>query len=351
MVKFPFATHKYLPQSKRKSPKSSPPSQPPPSSSQAPPERPAQPAFTLPPVPELQAIAGVARPVTAPATAPTWPRIPLPTPAYFSAPIPISDLDPTPAPAPGPAPVTELNESQVSVPAAAVSESALGHPQNSATQLSAPTPAFHFDHALRQSSPELPAQHPIRTQATAGSQDPGSSVMPSSSSFWPQYNYMPYPPPWAYYPQQTYAFEYQYPQQAVPAAGPARQTHASNHYIYAHPRAPATPVVHHVPRQPPRQPPRQVPAPQAPRPNIWYGRTRAQIAEDNALMAARRGTGANAPHDMSPQDPGDDRQFWVVELNGSHSLHNFATIEACKKPGKWMQNPVHGNLYFVRTRS
>lgn len=66
-------------------------------------------------------------------------------------------------------------------------------------------------------------------------------------------------------------------------------------------------------------------------------------------MAARPNTGANAPHEMKPEDPGNDRLFWVVELNGTHSLHNYVTIENCKKPGKWMQNPTHGNLYFVRT--
>ena len=171
--------------------------------------------------------------------------------------------------------------------------------------------------------------------------------MPTSSSFWPQYNYVPYPPPWAYYPQQNYRFQYQYPPQNAPAAAPGRHPRSPYEFIYGHPHTPPVPVVHRVMRPPPRQ----APVPQTAGPNIWYGRTRAQIAQDNAHMAARRSTGANAPHDMTPQDPGDDRQFWVVELNGTHTLHNFATIEACKKPGKWMQNPVHGNLYFVRTRS
>lgn len=53
---------------------------------------------------------------------------------------------------------------------------------------------------------------------------------------------------------------------------------------------------------------------------------------------------------MKPRDAKDDQLFWVVELDGSHTLRQFKTIEEDLGTGKWSVDPRYGNAYFVREK-
>ena len=79
----------------------------------------------------------------------------------------------------------------------------------------------------------------------------------------------------------------------------------------------------------------------------WFGRTTAQVAEDNQITAEREGVyGRNA---FVPKDPKDDQLFWVVEPDGkSTALRTFDTIENMGWEGEWKLDDRHGNLYFQR---
>lgn len=77
----------------------------------------------------------------------------------------------------------------------------------------------------------------------------------------------------------------------------------------------------------------------------WIGRTKAQVDEDNHKTAMRNGVWK--PNELAPNKPADDQQFWVVELDGSHTLRNYAQIEELR-PGEWRKDPNFGNAYFVR---
>lgn len=77
----------------------------------------------------------------------------------------------------------------------------------------------------------------------------------------------------------------------------------------------------------------------------WVGRTKAQVDEDNHKTAMRNGVWK--PNELAPNKPADDQQFWVVELDGSYTLRNYAQIEELR-PGEWRKDPNFGNAYFVR---
>ncbi|KAF2235928.1 hypothetical protein EV356DRAFT_499154 [Viridothelium virens] len=81
----------------------------------------------------------------------------------------------------------------------------------------------------------------------------------------------------------------------------------------------------------------------------WFGRTAAQVAEDNQTTAVREGVyGRNA---FVPKDPKDDQLFWVVEPDGKTTvLRTFDTIDNMGWEGEWKLDDRHGNLYFQRKK-
>ena len=48
--------------------------------------------------------------------------------------------------------------------------------------------------------------------------------------------------------------------------------------------------------------------------NVWLGRTKEQVEEDNMKIAKKEG--AYDKRKMAPADASDDQYFWVVELDG-----------------------------------
>jgi len=80
--------------------------------------------------------------------------------------------------------------------------------------------------------------------------------------------------------------------------------------------------------------------------NLWVGRTKAQVDEDNIKVAMRENV---YKYDaMKPKDAKPDQLFWVVELDQSTTLRMYKTIDEDLGPGKWERDPRHGNAYFVR---
>ena len=56
----------------------------------------------------------------------------------------------------------------------------------------------------------------------------------------------------------------------------------------------------------------------APQPTEWKGRTKAEVDEDNMKIAAKED--AYGKRKIQPVGVKDDQMFWVVELDGSHTL-------------------------------
>ncbi|KAK8208386.1 hypothetical protein IWZ01DRAFT_542934 [Phyllosticta capitalensis] len=84
------------------------------------------------------------------------------------------------------------------------------------------------------------------------------------------------------------------------------------------------------------------------RQHIWYGRTEAEVREDNKILAER--DGANGRHEIAPRNPRPDQSFWVRDLDGTRYVRPYQFIEDNLRPGEWRLDQRYGNLYFVRTR-
>lgn len=55
-----------------------------------------------------------------------------------------------------------------------------------------------------------------------------------------------------------------------------------------------------------------------PQANIWMGRTKKQVEEDNMKIAKKQG--ANAKRKMAPMDVSDDQLFWVTGSDSEAEL-------------------------------
>jgi len=102
-------------------------------------------------------------------------------------------------------------------------------------------------------------------------------------------------------PQQAFAYptaQYTYATQPVGYPAPA-------YYTYG-----AQPIAMPPPPQQP-QPPQQ-------QGNLWVGRTKAQVDEDNMKLAATEG--AWDKRKIVPTGVGEDQMMWCVEGDGSHTL-------------------------------
>lgn len=60
----------------------------------------------------------------------------------------------------------------------------------------------------------------------------------------------------------------------------------------------------------------------APQPTEWKGRTKAEVDEDNMKIAAKED--AYGKRKIQPVGVKEDQMFWVVELDGSHTLRYVA---------------------------
>ncbi|KAI6861989.1 hypothetical protein KC343_g15694 [Hortaea werneckii] len=83
----------------------------------------------------------------------------------------------------------------------------------------------------------------------------------------------------------------------------------------------------------------------APQPTEWKGRTKAEVDEDNMKIAAKED--AYGKRKIQPIGVKDDEMFWVVELDGSHTLRTFLDIKELK--GDFKKDPRYEDAYyFVR---
>lgn len=60
--------------------------------------------------------------------------------------------------------------------------------------------------------------------------------------------------------------------------------------------------------------------PKQPQPNVWKGRTKAEVAEDNMKYAKTEGSWDKRK--IAPVGLADDQMCWVIELDGSHTLRS-----------------------------
>ncbi|KAK4988925.1 hypothetical protein LTR66_007186 [Elasticomyces elasticus] len=130
--------------------------------------------------------------------------------------------------------------------------------------------------------------------------------------------------------QQVYPYYYQYGYAAPPSppkAPPPTYTSPIGYYAYP-------PAVAYA-----------GPGKTADGKNIWLGRTKAQVDEDNMKIAMHE---VNKPTEWRPKPNSDDQMFWVVEVDGTHTLRTFQTIEGDLQPGKWVSDQRFGSFYFVR---
>ncbi|KAK4501886.1 hypothetical protein PRZ48_007695 [Zasmidium cellare] len=152
-----------------------------------------------------------------------------------------------------------------------------------------------------------------------------------SAMTYPQPQYYSHPPQGYYppqYPQPAY-YTYGAPAPAPPAPTPA-------------PAMAAPPANYHV-YQPAGTEPKAVPG--APQANVWLGRSKEQVEEDNMKIAKKEG--AYDKRKMAPVGVKDDQFFWVVELDGKTTLREFRFIKEIK--GEWKEDPrFEGAYYFVR---
>ncbi|KAK5015607.1 hypothetical protein LTR60_002479 [Cryomyces antarcticus] len=193
----------------------------------------------------------------------------------------------------------------------------------------------------------------LRASATPSTAPPAAPTNPPLHT----YNYIPaggepaQPPQVSVYGYPAYAYEYypqftyypQYPQQYVYATAPAPAPKAPepqpHTYQYFSPYATYQTPAYAYPAAVNNANSNQ---------HVWFGRTKAQVDEDNMKIALREGV--FRPNEMVPRTAGDDQMFWVRELDGSNTLRTLKAIESSCKPGKWHTDPNNGNAYFVRER-
>ncbi|EMC94143.1 hypothetical protein BAUCODRAFT_36613 [Baudoinia panamericana UAMH 10762] len=167
---------------------------------------------------------------------------------------------------------------------------------------------------------------------------PITQVSPKFTPAPPVY-YPPYPQPIAYQPYQA-AAQYGF---IAPPPHPAAAYPTPAYYTYAVPPQPQQPqpMSNYYIYQPAYSAPAVAPI----QGNVWTGRTKAQVEEDNMKIAAKEG--ANDKRKIVPTDIKDDQMCWCVELDGSHTLRTFISIKELK--GEWKKDPrFQDSYYFLR---
>ncbi|GAB7342766.1 hypothetical protein MBLNU457_g0906t1 [Dothideomycetes sp. NU457] len=167
----------------------------------------------------------------------------------------------------------------------------------------------------------------------------------------PQYRYRQY-----YYPdkptQMAHPQQYQYayhPQHSpVPSQGSGPYTY------YCYPSGEPVTVVEKKEEPKPKAVEKKAEKKESPKKakvdkNIWMGRTKAEVDYDNYVIASREGVFRF--DEMQPKNAQPGTLFWVVELDNTTTLRQFATItDKSFGPGKWERDDRYGNAYFVREK-
>nr|OQO28717.1 hypothetical protein B0A51_02960 [Rachicladosporium sp. CCFEE 5018] len=76
--------------------------------------------------------------------------------------------------------------------------------------------------------------------------------------------------------------------------------------------------------------------------NVWLGRTKAEVEDDNKKIAAVEK--AYDKRTMVPTGLPDDQMCWVVENDKSHTLRPFVAIKDLK--GEWKKDPRYEDSWF-----
>nr|OQO29603.1 hypothetical protein B0A51_01594 [Rachicladosporium sp. CCFEE 5018] len=76
--------------------------------------------------------------------------------------------------------------------------------------------------------------------------------------------------------------------------------------------------------------------------NIWLGRSKAEVEEDNKKIAAAEK--AYDKRTVVPTGLADDQMCWVVETDKSHTLRPFVAIRDLK--GSWHKDPRYEDSWF-----
>lgn len=183
-----------------------------------------------------------------------------------------------------------------------------------------PSPVDHFKSSRQ--SPDTYGYYPIPGYDSRNAQQEYTYIgAPNAASGQQIHGYVAYPQAYAYpapvyeppkaspvyaYPPPQYAYAPQYVQYAAPTPPEAKYyTYAQPTAQYAAPYPYAAPAIVDNNNAGGTQ-------------HVWYGRSKAQVDEDNMKIAAREGLFKETS--MAPHKPKDDQMFWVVELDGGHTL-------------------------------
>ncbi|KAF1986508.1 hypothetical protein K402DRAFT_393571 [Aulographum hederae CBS 113979] len=194
-------------------------------------------------------------------------------------------------------------------------------------------------------SDDRPQAHFPNSLANISSQTPPhqyQSALPP-----PAHGYFPYPG--HYNAPNPY---YQMPAPPQPSYGHPFHHHSAHYYSAPPPptqnAAPPAPFYHHPSYIPHYNPaPHQRQQQTRSHENVWYGRTKREVAEDNDIMAPKY---ARRVIEFHPKDPKPDDLFEVHYPDGSRQLRDYETIEEVHYPGKW-RHGKDGVAYFVKETS
>lgn len=215
-------------------------------------------------------------------------------------------------------------------------------PRTSAAASNAPYPP-HFSY--RPPSPAAPKVLPDQFQPQVIMAYP-QQPQPMLTHAYPQYTYAPQQPQVISYPAQPQVY-YSFPPQPPPvqvAPQPIQAATGPAYYVYQSTTTEAAPA----------------PVPAKREAMAWKGRTKAQVEEDNMVIAAKEG--AYDKRKVVPVGIKDDQMIWCVEEDGSHTLRlvlliclfrrlpandknsMFVSIKELK--GEWKKDPRFEDSYF-----
>jgi hypothetical protein len=146
-------------------------------------------------------------------------------------------------------------------------------------------------------------------------------------------------------PAYASAAQFTYPAQPAPliSAGVAAHVHANNHYM----QPAQLPVYATQYAAAPAYVPAYVQPPAGTLP--WYGRTRAEVEEDNQAMAYMHQKEMQEATEKFKPGANPHDQFWVWEPD--HKTRNMYTFAAIDKfEGKWHMDPNSNVAYFIRKK-
>ncbi|EME43445.1 hypothetical protein DOTSEDRAFT_35705 [Dothistroma septosporum NZE10] len=222
------------------------------------------------------------------------------------------------------------------------------------TQSAVPAPGYDGNNGLQHHAYLPPAASEAAKSDISAPRDPPPAA---SQIVYPQPVYyaqrpahmMPQQPQYYSHGQAVYTLPTGQPQPVYYAAPPAGSPPAPQYYTYATApasiaapapiaTAPSKSANFHV-YQPQTEKSAKAGATEG---NVWIGRTKQQVEEDNMKIAKK--AGAYNGRKVAPVVDDDSQLFWVCEPDGSQSLREFRYIKTVA--GDWHKDPRFNSAYY-----